>query len=71
VTVGNETILTDDPRITGNTDITRTLAGLSAKALPATGETPWWRNIALIAGVAIILAGAVTLLLGRNVLARR
>jgi hypothetical protein len=62
VTVGNETILTDDPRITGNTDITRTLAGLSAKALPATGETPWWRNIALIAGVAIILAGAVTLI---------
>jgi len=44
ITVGNETLLTDDPRITGNTDITRTLAGLSAKTLPATGETPWWRE---------------------------
>ena len=71
VTVGNETILTDDPRITGNTDPTRTLAGISAKSLPATGETPWWRTVILIAGVAIILAGAVTLLLGRNVLASR
>ena len=70
VTVGNETILTDDPRITGATDPTRTLAGISAKALPATGETPWWRNIALIAGVAIILAGAVTMM-SRKVSANR
>ena len=70
VTVGNETILTDDPRIAGNTDITRTLAGISAKALPATGETPWWRTIALIAGVAIILAGAFTLV-SRKVSANR
>jgi hypothetical protein len=69
VTVGNETILTDDPRITGNTDITRTLAGLSAKALPATGETPWWRTIALIAGVAVILAGVVTMI-GRKISVR-
>jgi len=62
ITVGNETLLTDDPRITGNTDITRTLAGLSAKTLPATGETPWWRDVAIIAGVALVMAMAVTLL---------
>jgi len=62
ITIGNETLLTDDPRITGTTDITRTLAGLSAKTLPATGETPWWRDMALIAGVALVMALAVTLL---------
>jgi len=61
ITVGNETLLTDDPRITGNTDITRTLAGLSAKTLPATGETPWWRDVALIAGVALVLSTAITI----------
>lgn len=66
ITVGNETLLTDDPRITGATDITRTLAGLSAKALPATGETPWWRDVALIAGVALVMATAITVFITKR-----
>jgi len=66
ITVGNETLLTDDPRITGTTDITRTLAGLSAKALPATGETPWWRDVAIIGAVALVLATVITLFITKR-----
>jgi hypothetical protein len=71
ITVNGETLLTDDPRVTGNTDPTRTAVGISATALPATGETPWWRTVIFIGGVALVLAGAVTLLMGKNVLARK
>ncbi|MCU0482496.1 MAG: hypothetical protein MUE54_14970 [Anaerolineae bacterium] len=66
IIIGGETLLTDDPRLTGNTDPTLTLAGLSAKALPATGEIPWWRNVLIIGSVALVMAMAVTLLLGKR-----
>jgi hypothetical protein len=61
ITIGNETLLTDDPRLTGNSDATLTLAGLSAKALPATGEIPWWRDVLIIGAIALVLATLVTL----------
>ncbi len=69
ITVNGETLLTTDPRVAGNNNPTRTAVGISATALPATGETPWWRTIIFIGGVALVIAGAITLLMGRNVLA--
>lgn len=66
ITIGGETLLTDDPRLTGNPDPTLTLAGVSAKSLPATGEVPWWRTVLVIGGVAFVMAMAVTLLLGKR-----
>ncbi len=62
ITVNGETLLTDDPRVAGDNNPTRTAVGISVSSLPATGETPWWRNIALIAVMALGIAGAVTVM---------
>ncbi len=66
VTLNGQTLLTDDPRVTGSLDPTRTAVSPSATSLPATGETPWWRTVVFIGGVAFVMALAVTFLLSKQ-----
>lgn len=66
ITLNGQTLLTDDPRVTGSIDPTRTAVSPSATSLPATGETPWWRTVIFIGGVAFVMALAVTFLLSKQ-----
>ncbi|MCL4255914.1 MAG: hypothetical protein KJ043_19305 [Anaerolineae bacterium] len=66
ITLNGQTLLTDDPRVTGSIDPTRTGVSPSATTLPATGETPWWRTVIFIGGVAFVMALAVTFLLSKQ-----
>jgi len=66
ITLNGQTLLTDDPRVTGSIDPTRTAVSPSATSLPATGEAPWWRTVIFIGGVAFVMALAVTFLLSKQ-----
>lgn len=61
-------VLTDDPNTAQASDPTRTFLLARVRELPATGETPFWRDMLLVGG--LVLAGMFALWQGLRVRAR-